>query len=225
MKAMILAAGRGSRMGALTDSVPKPLLQVGEHALIVWQILALKRAGICEIVINHAYLGAQIEAALGDGTDYGVRITYSPEPPGGLETAGGIQKALPLLGDQPFLVTNADIFTSFNYQEAVNCQDTTLFFIENPSHNPTGDYAIIDRLLRPKTTDNVACCRTYSGIGVFHPHFFEELTPGFVKLKALIDEKLASNTPIHAQLIESKQWFDVGTPERLEQVRSIASQE
>ena len=112
---MILAAGRGERMRPLTDHTPKPLLLAGGKALIVWHLERLAAAGFRDIVINHAHLGAQIEEALGDGSQWGLRITYAPEPPGALETAGGIASALPLLGDQPFLVVNGDIYCDFRF--------------------------------------------------------------------------------------------------------------
>ena len=118
MKAMILAAGRGERMRPLTDNCPKPLLQVGKEPLIGWHLRRLKQAGITEIVINHAWLGEKIEETLGDGYQYGVKISYSPERNGGLETAGGIATALPLLGDEPFLVVNGDILTDIDFQTA-----------------------------------------------------------------------------------------------------------
>ena len=117
MKAMILAAGRGERMRPLTDHTPKPLLQVGSEPLIGWHLRRLKAAGFTEIVINHAWLGEQIETTLGDGSQYGVRIAYSPEKAGGLETAGGIATALPLLGDAPFLVVNGDVLTDIDFSK------------------------------------------------------------------------------------------------------------
>ena len=123
MKAMILAAGRGERMRPLTDHTPKPLLPAGGEPLIGWHLRRLKAAGISQIVINHAWLGAQIEAALGDGAAYGVHIAYSPEGGKGLETAGGIATALPLLGDAPFLVINGDVLTDIDFQAAARWFD------------------------------------------------------------------------------------------------------
>ena len=115
MKAMILAAGRGERMRPLTDHTPKPLLMAGGKPLIVWHLERLAAAGFREIVINHAHLGKQIEATLGDEAQWGLTIAYSPEPPGALETAGGIAQALPLLGDEPFLVVNGDVWCDFDF--------------------------------------------------------------------------------------------------------------
>lgn len=148
MKAMILAAGRGERMRPLTDHTPKPLLKVGSEPLIGWHIRRLKNAGFTEIVINHAWLGEQIEATLGNGAQYGVSIAYSPESTGGLETAGGIATALPLLGDAPFLVINGDVLTDIDFnaarQAAASLQTSNLlahiWLVPNPPHNPEGDF-------------------------------------------------------------------------------------
>ena len=156
MKAMILAAGRGERMRPLTDTTPKPLLQVGREPLIGWHLRRLAAAGIREIVINHAWLGKQIEDTLGNGTTYGVHITYSAEGGQGLETAGGIATALPLLGNDPFLVINGDILTDIDFSEAVRQSETLLsdglaylWLTTNPPHNPTGDFSLLsDGLIR-----------------------------------------------------------------------------
>ncbi|WP_242479011.1 nucleotidyltransferase family protein [Lamprobacter modestohalophilus] len=145
MKAMILAAGRGNRMRPLTDQTPKPLLEAGGAALIVHQIRRLREAGFTELVINHAHLGERIERALGDGSTYGVRIQYSPEGEGrALETGGGIHRALPLLGDAPFLVTNGDIWCDFDYRQ-LRLADKDLaqiVLVDNPPHHPAGDFAL-----------------------------------------------------------------------------------
>ncbi|HET6719246.1 MAG TPA: nucleotidyltransferase family protein, partial [Rhodocyclaceae bacterium] len=159
MKAMILAAGRGERMRPLTDLTPKPLLQVGGKALIVWHLENLRAAGFTEIVINHAHLGTQIEQTLGNGAAFGVNIAYSPEPPGALETAGGIRHALPLLGEAPFLVVNGDIWCDWPFAHAAavcaagfagTCNAATptrgadklahLVLVNNPPHHPAGDF-------------------------------------------------------------------------------------
>lgn len=149
MKAMILAAGRGERMRPLTDHTPKPLLKVAGTPLIGWHLRRLQQAGFTEIVINHAWLGQQIEDTLKDGSDYGVRIAYSPERAGGLETAGGIATALPLLGDEPFLVVNGDVLTDIDFQAArltaKRMQEHNLlahlWLVDNPPHHPEGDLA------------------------------------------------------------------------------------
>ena len=138
MKAMILAAGRGERMRPLTDTVPKPLLRIGGQTLIERHVHALARAGITELVINHAYLGEQIVAALGDGDAYGVSIRYSPETDGSLETGGGIMNALPLLGVDPFLVVNGDIWTDFPFDDLPSQPGglAHLVMVENPENHP-----------------------------------------------------------------------------------------
>jgi MurNAc alpha-1-phosphate uridylyltransferase len=146
MKAMILAAGRGERMRPLTDQTPKPLLKVGGEALILHQIRRLRAAGFTELVINHAHLGTQIEQALGDGSAYQVNIQYSPEGEGqALETGGGIHRALALLGDEPFLVTNGDIWCDLDYRQLqLADQDLArIVLVDNPPHHPKGDFLLI----------------------------------------------------------------------------------
>ena len=149
MKAMILAAGRGERMRPLTDHTPKPLLEVGGKPLIVWHIEKLVQAGITELVINHAHLGAQIEAALGDGSRYGAQIQYSRET-SALETAGGIANALTMLGNQPFAVINSDIYCDYDFARLperaallqANGDAAHLVLVDNPAHHPQGDFCL-----------------------------------------------------------------------------------
>jgi MurNAc alpha-1-phosphate uridylyltransferase len=180
--ALILAAGRGKRLRPLTDEVPKPLLKAGGRALVEWQLESLVRAGFTDLVVNHAYLGAMIVAALGDGSRFGARIRYSPESPA-LETGGGIVQALPLLPAQPFLVVSADIYTELDYatmheriaQIAANPEDCAAHFVlvDNPPWHPEGDMGIAaGRVTRagPKLT--------YGNISVFHPRMFEGIAPG-----------------------------------------------
>ena len=144
MKAMILAAGRGERMRPLTDHTPKPLLMAGGKPLIVWHLERLAAAGFRDIVINHAHLGTQIETALGDGSHWGLRIVYSPEPPGALETAGGIATALPLLGDAPFLVVNGDVYCDWDFNQARQLAATSahLVMVANPAHHAGGTLSL-----------------------------------------------------------------------------------
>ncbi|MFM7433373.1 MAG: nucleotidyltransferase family protein, partial [Gammaproteobacteria bacterium] len=159
MKAMILAAGRGERMRPLTDHCPKPLLEVGGRSLLAWHLAALARAGIRDIVINHAWLGAQIESALGDGRRYGVRIAYSDERGEALETAGGIVNALPLLGSEPFLVVNGDIWTDFDYARPPLLDaeaSASLVLVPNPPQHPRGDFALLPREAREGGNDVLA---------------------------------------------------------------------
>ena len=189
MKAMILAAGRGTRMRPLSDRMPKPLLAVGGKPLIVWQIEALVAAGFDEIVINHAWLGEQLEAALGDGVRYGARIAWSREGTA-LETAGGIVTALPLLdgghGD-PFAVVSADIHTDFDYRTLAPVTASIaarfplhaahLVLVDNPAWHPAGDMALVDGLIVRASPDAATPLMTYANIAVFHPRVFDGLTP------------------------------------------------
>lgn len=210
---MILAAGRGERMRPLTDHTPKPLLTAGGKALIVWHLERLAAAGLRDIVINHAHLGEQIEAALGDGRRWGLRIAYSPEPPGALETAGGIAQALPLLGDEAFLVVNGDIYCDWDFRRALSLQDRLahLVMVANPAHHVGGDFSLNGE--RVAVADGVQTL-TYAGIGVFSPAFFRDVPPGGVmKLRPLLDTAIAASTLSGEQ--HGGVWVDVGTPQRL----------
>ena len=218
MKAFILAAGRGERMRPLTDTTPKPLLIAGGKPLIVWHLERLAAAGFRDVVINHAHLGAQIEAALGNGQQFGLAIAYSPEPPGALETAGGIAHALPLLGDQPFLVINGDIWCDWDLKQARHRvhapgeRHVHLVFIDNPPHHPTGDFCLDGELV--KGAGDCKNTLTYAGIGVFSPSFFSGVPCGAVmKLRPLLDAGIAEKT-ITGERYPGR-WVDVGTPERL----------
>ncbi|MBT5164494.1 MAG: nucleotidyltransferase family protein, partial [Candidatus Thioglobus sp.] len=146
MIAMILAAGRGERMMPLTENTPKPLIKVKGITLIEHSINALKKAGIIDIVINIAYLGEQIKTHLGDGSKFGINITYSDESLGVLETAGGIIKALPLLGDKPFIVINSDVLCDYNLSQLTLPIGALahLVLIDNPAHNSNGDFSLIN---------------------------------------------------------------------------------
>lgn len=212
MKAMILAAGRGERMRPLTDHAPKPLLLVGGKPLIVWHIERLAKAGFKEILINHAHLGSQIESMLKDGSDWGVNIQYSPEA-SALETAGGIANALPLLGRDPFLVVNGDVFTEIDFAHiALNPQYLAhLVMVDNPPQHPQGDFALIgDRLM----VDGVSKL-TFSGVGVYHPDLFVTVKPGeAAKLAPLLKE--AMNKGLVTGQYYQGLWHDIGTPERLD---------
>lgn len=213
MKAFILAAGRGERMRPLTDHTPKPLLVAGGKPLIVWHLERLAAAGFREIVINHAHLGGQIEAALGDGARWGLSIRYSPEPPGALETAGGITTALPLLGDEPFLVVNGDVYCDVYFGRFFGLTATFahLVMVENPAHHTGGDFSLDgDRVVYANGEQTF----TYAGIGVFSPSFFAEIQPGTVmKLRPLLDAAIAAGTLTGERF--AGRWVDVGTPQRL----------
>jgi MurNAc alpha-1-phosphate uridylyltransferase len=215
MKAMILAAGRGERMRPLTDFTPKPLLKVGAKPLIVWHLERLAQAGFKEVVINHAHLGGQIEQALGNGSLWSMHIQYSPEQQA-LETAGGIAKALPLLGDQPFLVVNGDIYTEIDFAPLANLTCSLspnlvhLLMVDNPPQHPQGDFAIVDGHL----CESGATKLTFSGIGVYHPSLFASLESGqAAKLAPLLREAMAKQLAT-ASYYEGV-WHDIGTPERL----------
>jgi len=211
---MILAAGRGERMRPLTDRTPKPLLPVAGKPLIVWHIERLVRAGFRDIVINHAHLGDQIEALLDDGRAWGASIRYSMEPPGALETAGGIANALPLLGEETFLVVNGDIYCEWDFaraQTALSADDLAyLVLVPNPSHHPTGDFA----LNAGRVADNGEPRYTFAGIGIYRPRIFAGIERGKpAKLAPLLRAAMATNQ-VGGEL-HTGRWVDVGTPERL----------
>lgn len=229
MKAMILAAGRGERMRPLTDSCPKPLLKIGGEPILGWHLRRLKNAGITDIVINHAWLGEQIEQTLGSGAQYGVNITYSAERNGGLETAGGIATALPLLGEKAFLVVNGDVLTDIDFQTAfaaaasVDGQNKSahLWLVDNPPHNPNGDFSLLsDGLIRSQ--DDAGTRLTFSGVGIYHPHLFHD-TPAnqAAKLAPLLRQAMAANQ-VSGQKHDGL-WLDVGTVERLQEADALAS--
>jgi MurNAc alpha-1-phosphate uridylyltransferase len=211
MKAMILAAGRGERMRPLTDSTPKALLPAGKLSLIEHHIGALYAAGIRDIVINIAWLGALVKAHLGDGSRYGVSIQYSEEPDGALETGGGILNALPLLGSDPFWLVNGDVRTDFAFPdiELTDHDLAHLLLVNNPDHNPRGDFGLRDdRVLTDSDT-----LLTYSGIAVLHPDLLAGLAPGRFPLAPLFSSAADAGrlAGTHYQGV----WLDVGTPERL----------
>lgn len=215
MKAMILAAGRGERMRPLTDHIPKPLLEVGGKALIEYHLLALQQSGVKDVIINHAWLGEKIEARLGSGDQYGLRIQYSPEVPAALETAGGIVQALPRLGQEPFIVINGDIWCDYPIQKLPNQLEglAYLVMVSNPSHNPQGDfYLASDGQLRVEGQPKL----TYSGIGVYHPRLFAGLEPGVRPLAPLL--KTAMTEGLVSGEHYDGRWWDIGTPQRLREL-------
>lgn len=220
MKAMILAAGRGNRMRPLTDQVPKPLLEAGGRPLIQYHLERLAAAGIRDIVINHAHLGEQIEAALGDGSRFGVRIRYSPEQTA-LETGGGIFKALPLLGPDPFLVINGDIWSDID--PIGLCLAGTdlahLVLVDNPPHHPSGDFILRSGRVQAEAgrteggrIDGVRRL-TFSGVGVYSPSLFADCRPGAFALAPLLREAMAQGRVGGEH--HRGHWLDIGTPERL----------
>jgi MurNAc alpha-1-phosphate uridylyltransferase len=213
---MILAAGRGERMRPLTDTCPKPLLCVAGKPLIVWHLERLAKAGFREVVINHAHLGDQIEALLGEGDAWGLSIAYSAEPTGALETAGGIAQALPLLGDEPFLVINGDIFCDWNPALAMLADDALahLVLVPNPVHHPDGDFSLDGTKVGSGGT---APRHTFSGIGVYRPALFAGIAAGQVaKLAPLLRAAMAQGR-VSGEL-HCGRWTDVGTPQRLSEL-------
>jgi MurNAc alpha-1-phosphate uridylyltransferase len=218
MKAMILAAGRGERMRPLTDTTPKPLLKVWGKPLLEYTIENLQSAGFKQIVINLAHLGQQIRDYCGNGERWNVTIDYTDEGDTALETAGGIANALPLLGEEPFLVVNADIICDY---PLATLRDRTidlahLVLIENPAHHPQGDFSLTsDSLLSDEGGEKF----TFSGIGVYHPAMFQYLPTGPLKLRPVLDQAIQQNR-ISGEKYAGL-WMDVGTPQRLTEIDNM----
>ncbi|UCJ18262.1 nucleotidyltransferase family protein [Pseudomonas sp. MM211] len=222
MKAMILAAGKGERLRPLTLHTPKPLVRAAGVPLIEYHVRALARAGFTELVVNHAWLGQQIEDYLGDGERYGVSIHYSPEGEP-LETGGGIFKALPLLGDEPFVVVNGDIFTDYDFAKLRRplSGQAHLVLVDNPPHHPKGDF----QLQGGQVEDAVAGRNsfTYSGIAVLSAALFASSQPGAFKLAPLLRDAMAAGQ-VSGECF-SGCWVDVGTHERLAEVERLLTGE
>lgn len=215
---MILAAGRGERMGALTAAQPKPLLAIGDRALIEHHVVRLAASGVDEIIVNLSYRGSQIRARLGDGSRYGVPISYSEEGEPPLETAGGIVRALPLLGREPFVLVNSDIYTSFDFRVLVDGPRVpTLVLVPNPAHHPRGDFGL--------DADGFVSAEpplfTYAGVAVLDPRQLAGLEPGRRPLKPVLDAAIARRALTGVKF--SGTWLDVGTPERLAEARALAA--
>ncbi|KDV05016.1 mannose-1-phosphate guanylyltransferase [Aeromonas sp. HZM] len=213
MKAMILAAGRGERMRPLTDLLPKPLLAAGGKPLIVHHIEKLKAAGVTTLVINHAWLGHKLVAALGDGSALGVSIHWSAEE-SALETAGGIVQALPLLGSDPFLVINGDTWLDLDYAALVarplGDDLAHLWLVPNPPQHPQGDFS----LQGGRVLDAPAL--TFSGVGLYHPAAFAGLPCGARKLAPLLRDWMALGR-VGGSLLAGE-WRDIGTVDRLREL-------
>jgi MurNAc alpha-1-phosphate uridylyltransferase len=215
MKAMILAAGRGERLRPLTDSTPKPLLEVGGKPLIVYHLEALHKAGFNEIVINLSWLGDQIRTRLGNGSEFGVGIEYSEEAEA-LETAGGILQAMPLLGER-FVVVNGDVFTDYDFVALKPAEKSAdrlahLVLVDNPQHNNAGDFS----LERTIVGNDGAPRHTFSGIAQYHRSFFDGLAPGKQALAPLL-RAAAAEGQVSGELF-SGLWVDIGTAERLQRL-------
>ena len=235
MKAMIFAAGRGERMRPLTDTCPKPLLKVRGRPLIAWHIVNLVRAGIADIVINHAHLGQMIEDTLGDGSKFGARIRYSAEGTA-LETAGGIAKARHLLDDQPFVAVAGDIYCPhFDFEQVktvledndmwgnphpTDARDVAwLYLVKNPPHHPQGDFALNSFSIANEGEPR----HTFSGIGVYRPEIFDSITPGTSAKLAPLLREYATRGQVGGELYRGD-WTDVGTVERLAQLNAPLTQ-
>ena len=214
---MLLAAGRGERMRPFSDSLPKPLLPLRGRPLIAWNLAALARAGIREVVINISWLGEKLRAALGDGRELGVSITWSDEGPVALETGGGILRALPLLGPEPFMVLSSDIWTDIDFGR-VRLEPGALahlVLIPNPPHHPRGDFGLDPggRIVN-RDTDRF----TYANVGIYRPEVFAACTPGRFPLLAALNRAIASGD-VRGELHRGE-WCDVGTPERLAELEA-----
>ncbi len=227
MKAMILAAGKGERLRPLTLHTPKPLVRVGGVPLIEFHVRALAAAGFRELVINHAWLGQQIEDYLGDGARFGLSIRYSAEGEP-LETGGGIFRALPLLGDEPFLIVNGDIWSDIDF----TClrQPLTglahLLLVDNPAHHPAGDFQLCDGRVSDAAAGQASLdrpCLTYSGIAVLHPQLFAGCQAGAFKLAPLLRQAMADGR-VTGEHFHGR-WVDVGTRERLAEVEQLLAME
>jgi len=212
VKAMILAAGEGRRMRPLTLTTPKPLLQVGGRALLEHHLLNLKASGFTQIVVNAAYFGRQIIEFCGDGSQWGLSISVSLED-SPLETAGGILNAIPLLGDDPFLVVNGDVWMPYPFGDLKDVKLTPagahLVLVNNPAHNVSGDFSLAKGVVQPRTENPL----TFSGVALYDPAFFQGSVSGFQPLKPLLDQAIDRGVVTGEHW--SGAWQDVGTRERL----------
>ncbi|WPC04672.1 nucleotidyltransferase family protein [Pseudomonas benzenivorans] len=221
MRAMILAAGKGERLRPLTLHTPKPLVRVAGVPLIEYHLRALATAGFTEVVINHAWLGQQIEDHLGDGERFGLDLRYSAEGEP-LETGGGILQALPLLGDAPFLVVNSDIFTDYPFAELRRPLTglAHLVLVDNPAHHPVGDFCLEGDRVRDAREGQPSL--TYSGIAVLSPGLFAGCQPGAFKLAPLLRNAMAAGR-VSGESFAGR-WVDVGSHERLAEVEQLVAQ-
>ena len=214
--AMIFAAGRGERLRPLTDNLPKALCTIHDRPLIEHHVMRLAEGGFQRVVVNHAYLGDRIRRQLGSGSRFGIEICYAPEPPGALETGGGIVNALPLLGDSPFLTINADIFTDFSFEipQLHKKNLAHLVLVSKPAYSEQGDFG----LLATKHLDNSQRNYTFSGIACYHPLLFQAKEVGRYSVTPLL-RQLAENKLATGEVYQGV-WFDIGTPERLAQAQN-----
>lgn len=209
--ALVFAAGRGERMRPLTERTPKPLLEAGGKRLVEWQLEALARAGVRDVVLNLSHLAAQFPLALGDGSRWNLRIRYSEEGPEPLETGGGMLRALPLLGTAPFIAVNGDIWTDFDFATLPEEPEgiAHLVLVDNPPQHPGGDFVLRDGHVHDESSPRL----TFAGIGVYRPELLANATPGKFSmvphLRAAMRRGAVSGTHFPGD------WTDVGTPERL----------
>ena len=225
-QAMILAAGKGTRLRPLTLETPKPLVEVGGQSLIVWYIKALQAAGITDITINASWLADKLMQTLGDGAEYGVKLHWSVEDDEPLETAGGIFNALQTgkLQDAPFILVNSDVWTTYDFAQL---QDYTLgpdqlahlLLIDNPEHNNGGDFAINNGLASEQPIAD-ADKYTFAGISVVSARLVDGLVSGQPAPLAPLLKQAMLKFQITAEVIKDN-WIDVGTPERLTQVNEF----
>lgn len=212
MMAMILAAGRGERLRPLTDRIPKPLLEVAGKPLIEHHLEALSAAGFVAVVINVSWLGDTIVDALGDGSRFGLSLVYSREPPGALDTGGGIHAVLPQLGGAPFLVVNADVYCDFDYPRLRRCRPPEdgahLVLVDNPPHHAEGDFGLSGGRL-----DDSLPRFTYAGIGVYDPALFADREPGRFPLVDVLRPAIAAGRVTGERHLG--RWYDVGRPQTL----------
>ena len=228
VKAMILAAGRGKRLRPITDSTPKPLVELCGKPLIEYHIEKLAQAGVSQIVINHAWLGHKLEEALGDGSRWNIQISYSAEPEGGLETAGGIINALPLLGENPFLLINGDVYCEMDYRGLVakaramqNESPSTLLghlvVVPSPEHNAKGDFGLNQhQRLEPQGEF------TFAGLSVISPKLFANMEVGFIRLAPILRDAMKQG--LLTGELEKGLWSDIGTLQRLQQTERLLEQ-
>lgn len=220
-QAMILSAGKGTRLRPLTLTTPKPLVEVGGQPLIVWHIKALKQAGISDIVVNVSWLADKLIDALGDGSQFGVKIRWSIEQGEPLETAGGIKKALSenLLKDEPFILVNGDVWTTFDFAKLVNFDLNDklahLFLTDKAEHNPTGDFALVKTGENDLVKTDGSPKYTFAGISVVSPKLLDSVKIGETKPLAPLLKQVMADEKVSGELL-ANEWVDVGTIQRLE---------
>ena len=219
MRAMILAAGRGERLRPLTDTTPKPLLDIDGRPMIEHHLEKLAVAGFREVVINLAHLGDMIRDRLGSGSKWSLNIHYSEEPEGALDTGGGIYQALPMLGDSPFAVINGDVFSQYPMSRlrAIKCDHAHLVLVPNPPHNPEGDFVLQGGYVSPEGQPRF----TFSGISVYHPRFFKDAPGGKFSVVPML-RAAASLQKVTGEVYRGA-WHDIGTIERLETAQTARS--